>query len=174
MVERWYVLDCNPEPWAIGPVGFARKSGKLSAYVGRNAQLDNYKKTVAEAIEDESPVMMTGEVDITFYFWRRQIAYTTPQARTHRKHEADATNMLKSTEDALQGILYKNDKDNKHVQAYVIAQGPDVQGKVVVCAKPYIGPDLDGFPKEVWEKLNGPTAVPEITDQEYGSGDTIF
>lgn len=128
--SQWFVLPVNPEPWAIGPVGYGRRAGKMSAYVGRNQQLAAFQEAVREAIGPQE--LIDGDISITFFFWREQVDYKTPQARTARKHEADATNLQKSTEDALQGILYKNDKDNKHVESYIIEQGPDVVGKIVI------------------------------------------
>jgi len=151
MDDQWFVLELNPEPWAIGPVGVARKNGKMIPYVGRNQQLDAYKEAVKEAL---GPVeMLTGKVDITFFFWRVRSEYSTPQARTHRKHEADATNMQKATEDALQDLLYKNDKDNVHVESYVVEQGPDVTPRVVIRVReagPF-NPDL--IPLHVWNQI---------------------
>lgn len=178
--SSWYILEVNPEPWAIGPVGYARRSGKMSAYVGRNAQLDTYKKTIQEAVQ-EFAVPLTGVLDITFFFWRNRAEYKTPQSRSHRKHEADATNLQKSTEDALQDLLYKNDKDNHHVESYIIEQGPDVTGKVVIKIKAYLDFDPDLIPDEVWsliEKIDHPsylvTIDPKRSTPLYGDGKDIF
>lgn len=154
MIEEWYILDVNPEPWAIGPVGYRRLNGKMSAYVGRNQQLDAYKEAVREAIADQAPRKVDGPVDITFFFWRNRAEYTTPQARTHRKHEADATNMQKATEDALQGVLYDNDKDNIHVESWIVEQGPDVEPRVVVrCTSAGVF-DSNIIPDHVWDKID--------------------
>jgi Holliday junction resolvase RusA-like endonuclease len=128
----WYILEVNPEPWAIGPVGYARRNGKMSAYVGRNAQLDAYKESVKEAIEELDPLMLEGKIALRFFFWRHQAAYETVQARTHRKHEADVTNLQKATEDALQGILYKNDKDVVDIHSTMVDQSSTAPGRVVV------------------------------------------
>jgi Holliday junction resolvase RusA-like endonuclease len=135
---RWYELDLNPEPWAIGPLGVNRKGG-LRPFVGRNQQLFNFQEAVKEAMNSPQfvPEMIVGDVALIFYFWRQRAEYTTPQARTHRKHEADTTNMQKALEDALQGVLYKNDKDVKFINSIQVAQGPDVRGKILVGAAPW-------------------------------------
>lgn len=141
---RWFVLGLNPEPWAIGPVGTARRAGKLTSYVGRNQQLDAYKEAVAESLReliiDTDPdfTMYEGKLDLKFYFWRNMAEYTTPQARSHRKHEADGTNMAKATEDALQGVLFANDKDVKRMTWEVVEQGPDVIPAVAIQIQPYV------------------------------------
>lgn len=128
---QWFVLDVNPEPWAVGPVGTGRRNGKVYAYVGQNQQLKAYQEAIKEAI-GEADLFLEGPMEILFLFWRRRDEYTTPQARTHRKHEADDTNMVKAAEDALQGVLFKNDKDTHIVHGVVVEQGPRVRGKVVI------------------------------------------
>ena len=176
MTDQWYVLPVNPEPWAIGPVGYARRAGRMTAYVGRNTQLDTYKKTIQEAIESESPVMLEGKLSVTFFFWRHRAEYKTPQAHTHRKHEADVTNLQKSTEDALQSVLYKNDKDNIHVDSYIMAQGPDVIGKVVIRISEAEVLDPSVFPDEVLKKIeeidNPVTSI--NTPNSYQEGEDDF
>lgn len=127
----YHVLRVNPEPWAIGPVGYSRRGGKMSAYVGQNKQLDAYKQAIKEELGD-GHTMLEGPIDLVFYFWRVRSEYTTAQGKAHRKHEADATNMQKATEDALQGVLFQNDKDVAHVESWIVAQGPDVEPCVVV------------------------------------------
>lgn len=129
----WYILPVNPEPWEIGPLSVGRKNGRMIPIVGRDQQLFAYKEAIKEALQAAGPVMRTGTLKMSIWFWRVQATYQTHQARTHRKHEADCTNMFKATEDACQGILYKNDKDNVETHGYVVAQGPDVTPMVVIC-----------------------------------------
>lgn len=133
MSEHWFVLNLNPEPWAIGPVGYRRSGGKMSAYVGRNQQLDAYKEAVREALGPQEKIQ--GKVDLKFFFWRNRAEYTTPQARSHRKHEADMTNLQKATEDALQGVLFDNDRDVLHCESFLVAQGPDITGQIIINAQ---------------------------------------
>lgn len=138
--ELWLKLDLNPEPWRIGPVGYSRRNGRMSAYVGQDAQLNAYKNAVREEVEAQLPadfVMFDGRVTLECYFWRQRIEYTTHQARTHRKHEADGTNLMKATEDALQGVIYKNDKDNARGVWEIVAQGPDVEPAIIVHVTEY-------------------------------------
>lgn len=131
----WFHLSVNPEPWAIGPVGSARRGGKLTSYVGRNNQVHSYEQAIKEAVTElltSDFQMFTAPILLKLYFWRNRAEYTTPQARTHRKHEADLTNLQKSTEDACQNILFKNDKDVAGVHSVMVEQGPDVVGRVVI------------------------------------------
>lgn len=134
MSEYWFHLPLNPEPWAVGPLGVARHNSKLTPYIGRNQQLAAYQDAVRECLReewgDEPP--LKGHYDIEFFFWRNRADYTTPAQRQHRKHEADATNLQKATEDAMQGVVIDNDRDVTHVQSYMVEQGPDVVGQVVI------------------------------------------
>lgn len=135
---RWFSLDVNPEPWAIGPVGYSRRGGKMSAYVGRNQQLDAYKEAVREALGSQP--LQDGTHIVHFFFWRNRAEYTTAQARTHRKHEADLTNLQKATEDALQGVLFANDRDVREVHSYLVDQGPEVTPRILIGIEPWSPP----------------------------------
>lgn len=148
----WHVLYINPEPWAIGPVSIGRRNGKMFGAIGRNAQLASYQDSVREAIGEQS--MLTGKVAVTFYFWRRRDEYETPQARTHRKHEADATNMQKATEDALQSVFYKNDKDVSDVRSVIVEQGPNVIPRIVVKIEPWSGLDWNEIPSHIIDHMD--------------------
>lgn len=161
----WIHLPLNPEPWAIGPVGYARRGGNMSAYVGRNQQLDAYKQAVKELIgnwlvdhpdiADQFPI--EGKVELKFFFWRNRADYKTPQEQTARKHEADGTNMAKATEDALQDLLLKNDKDVSKMTWTVVEQGPEVESCIVIGIKPFI---YAALPEAVVELLD--TAQQEL------------
>lgn len=128
----WYILEINPEPWAIGPIGYSRRGGKMSAYVGRNQQLDTYKEAVKEALEDMETTKLEGKIALRFFFWRTRADYQNYQSRTVRKHEADTTNLQKATEDALQGILFDNDKDVVDVHSSLVDQSPTSPGRIVI------------------------------------------
>lgn len=128
----WYILEINPEPWAVGPIAYARRSGKMSAYMGQNAQLNAYKEAIREELLTKNPLLLEGKISLQLFFWRRRDDYETAQAKRHRKHDADLTNLQKATEDALQGLLFKNDKDVIDCHTRVVEQGPDAAGRVVV------------------------------------------
>lgn len=142
---QWYILDVNPEPWAIGDLSVGRRGGKYFPMVGRNQQLHNYKEAVREELRAYFPELLEGKIELKFYFWRRRDEYKTPQARGHRKHEADGTNLAKATEDALQGVLFKNDKDVSRMIWEIVDQGPDVTPRVVVGIRPYIYEKVDDY-----------------------------
>lgn len=108
-----------------------RKNGRMIPYMGRNQQLHNFKMGVKEELGTDN-AFYVGKVELCVFFWRQRAEYITPQARSHRKHEADGTNMMKATEDALQGVLFKNDKDTNECHWTIVEQGPDVEGKILL------------------------------------------
>lgn len=131
----YFELDLNPEPWAVGPVVVGRKANKMYGNIGRNQQLFAYQEAVREELENldaKKHWIDKSKIELAFYFWRNRAEYTTPQSRGHRKHEADLTNLQKATEDALQGVLFKNDKDVARVTSTMVAQGPEVEGRIVI------------------------------------------
>ena len=175
MSMHWYVLDVNPEPWAVGPVGVARSGGKLKPYIGRNQQLAAYKEAVAEAI-GEGQEKITGKVKLQFYFWRKRYDYTIPQSRSHRKHEADVTNMQKATEDALQGVLFDNDKDVNDIHSVLVEQGPDVHGRIVIGieASPFLPEVMAELPQQVCDLLDHLDDEVPPDDRLSWEGDEVF
>lgn len=145
---RWFVCRVNPDPWAIGPVSVGRRGGKLYPIVGRNEQLATYQ----EAIRSEVGLQpfIVGGVGLHFYFWRE-----VPEERKYRKHDADATNLQKATEDALQGLLFDNDRLVVEVGSTLVHQGPDVIGQVVIAVwdEPQTFDALMEIPPAVWEQM---------------------
>lgn len=131
-----YFLPVNPEPWAVGKVGVGRKNGKTFPTVGPNAKLVSFQQEVREWFEDQKVDMIRGDVELEFFFWRKLDQYQGPK-RTVTTNEADATNMQKATEDALQGILYPNDSAVRRITSEIIAQGLDIEGAIGIRATLY-------------------------------------
>lgn len=136
--EQWFVIPVNPYPWKVPPFTPARKGTKIFVKAGRDEGLHSYKQAVKEYIEKQPHEMIDGPVELEMWFYRNIPEYTTPQGRRARKHEADTTNLQKSTEDALQGILYANDKDVVKVSSLRVEQSPTANSLIVVRVKPYI------------------------------------
>lgn len=147
----------------------------MSAYVGRNQQLDTYKEAIKEALGSDNE-MIEGKVKVQFFFWRNRAEYTTPQSKKHRKHEADATNLQKACEDALQDVLFKNDKDVNDVHSVIVEQGPDTVGRIVISVEPspLVPEIMNTFPQHVCELLDsmdghGTQLEFNFNDDEYHS-----
>lgn len=159
----WFVIkDINPEPWKVGPVSVGRRGNALFGNVGPDKGLQAFQAAVKEEVsaklveggitEDKFPVFAKGSpLTLELYLWRDMLEYSTHQARTARKHEADATNMLKAIEDSLQGVLYANDKDNHRVVSNIIDQRSGARSIIVIKIEPHI--PVVNLPQVVWEKI---------------------
>ena len=151
---RWYVIGVNPEPWAVGPVQTGRRNGKVFATMGQNQQLASFKEAVREELGEPDYIAPEGTlIRMDLFFWRRLDDYETESGRRHRKHEADMTNMQKACEDALQGVVIHNDRDVAQGHVYVMEQGREVTGKIVIRLEPMSKQHAVGFPIEVHQEL---------------------
>ena len=159
----WIVLHLNVEPWRLGPITVVRTKGRAFPKVGEDPQLASYKEAVRTGVLDHlaaigmtvEEAMISGPVDLRMWFWRRMDAYTSPQARTVRKHEIDATNAQKGTEDALHGIFFKNDKNDLHVESTMVVQDHVVEPCLVLSIEPYVE-DLSMIPPLILEQVSTP------------------
>lgn len=154
MNDRWFFLPINPEQWAIGPVSVGRKGGKIYPIVGQNSQLHAYQEAIGEELNDVEQ-MPEGKYSLTFYVWRVQAEYEG-KTRKIKKHEVDATNIQKATEDALQGVLFGNDRDVRDVRTVVVEQGSSdvvVPGIVIRCSV-WDGFDPQEIPEYIWSKID--------------------
>ena len=169
MPAMWYALDINPEPWAVGPLGVSRHGGKLTPYMGRNQQLDAYKEAVRDELITRYPGLikvMPPYYELDFFFWRNQAIYEGAN-KTVQKNIADATNMQKATEDALQGMLIENDRQVVHVSSTIVAQGPDVRGAVAFRFRwgaPLVkDPSLSDLPVDVEAQIEDFTRTKQVS-----------
>lgn len=137
-IEGWdaYLLRLNPIPWTV-QVGIGRrKGGGVYPQVYKSDELKTYQEAVKEAIV--TPIILEGEIDLVFLFWRQMPDYETHQGKRARKHQADATNMQKALEDALQGVLFANDRDVRSVESHIIEQGHDTDPLVVILIRSHV------------------------------------
>lgn len=165
----WYVLPINPEPWAVGPLGIGKKNGKFFPYMGPNPTLKAYKEAVQEELKaQEAQMLPKGEYRIACYFWRRLDTYHTASGREASMHQADGTNMLKATEDAVQGILFDNDRNVRSgTWAIMEEQTMMTTPTLIIAVSEYVYiPPL--FPTAIAQKLAMISAVlPEVSDNVW-------
>lgn len=163
--ERWYALQVNPEPWAVGPLDLIRRGGRLAPTMGRNQQLHMYQQAIAGELATKygalpgAPLAPCYELD--FWFWRN----------TERANNADATNMQKATEDALQGILIANDRDVVRVQSHVAAQGPAVAGALAFRIRWGVARSsrdaVSDMPDEILRQVSELPVAPQVSDNSW-------
>lgn len=124
----WYITDgVNPEPWESPEGSIQRKSGKMYVQMHKPLKLRAFQEDLAETFLDQNPdtMLLDGPVRMEIYLWRHV-------DRLIKANIADATNMQKAIEDALQGILYANDRQVIDVRTRIMAQGPEAKPAIVV------------------------------------------
>jgi Holliday junction resolvase RusA-like endonuclease len=155
----WIVLHINPEPWKVGSVyAFGKKKG-----ISPDAQLVAYQAAVSTGVQDYlrergiEDAMIDGEIELKFWFWRRLDSYTSDKGHKVTKHRVDMTNLQKATEDALHGIFFKNDVQDKHVSSIEVEQGTDVEPCIVILVRPWDrAKALADVPPNVIKKISQP------------------
>jgi hypothetical protein len=131
LVAAATVLDINPEPWRAPEFSVGRRAGKLVAIGSPNPKVVTYQNALREALDWPGTCLVWPtepfdgvHLDVRIFFWRKR----------HRS-AADATNLVKSTEDALHGSLFTNDASNHRVTGRIMEQNPMVRPAVVIMAK---------------------------------------
>jgi Holliday junction resolvase RusA-like endonuclease len=149
------IRGLNPEPWTVGTItqGFAGK--RRYATIAKDERLRIYQEGIAECVREAYPNLRMWPEDIPlelqFKFCRQLDQYTSGKGRKAKRHIADATNMTKALEDALQGILYKNDSQVKHSSGEIILEGPDVEPMILVLLREHV---LDPAWKRLMDHLS--------------------
>ena len=170
---RWYLLNVNPEPWAIGTINVGKKNNKFFPRVGANPQLVAYKEAIADELANVEK-LPDGQYDLDFFLWRTLDSYVTASGKRHRKHQSDATNLQKALEDALQGVLFDNDRDVRAISSTVVEQGADVTPRIVISVTTWDGFNPDFIPNSMWELIDheAQPALPDSNDW-FTSEDTF-
>lgn len=125
-----HCLHLNPEPWAIGNA-FVVKGGRRAA-VAPDKTLKAYQEAVRAELLAQGATMVDGPYVLTFWFWRENVSYTDAGGKKRSRNSPDLSNMVKATEDAIQGILIDNDRDVVHIRSFLVERGKDVEPKVVI------------------------------------------
>lgn len=139
--EMLAIEGLNPMPWQSPRLGTIRKGGKIVPTSRPSDEVVVYQEAVKEAVMDRYPNLelidhgLHGLV-ITFWFWR------SLNFGGQIRRAADATNMQKCLEDALQGVVYVNDRFNRTVTSHVVAQERDIEPLILISVERY---DRDPF-----------------------------
>ena len=179
---EWLVLKTNPEPWAVGPAsaGINKSTRKPYAKIAADPTTAVYQNAVREQLDailtlrglTREEVIGRGYNRITFYLWRQLATYSSNSGRKVQRHQADATNIQKATEDALQGILIANDRDVREIRTVIIDQGASVKDPcVVICLDHavYMESVFEEIPEHVLEEALEPTQATRPLFTETGS-----
>lgn len=155
----WYLIEgINPEPWQASEGSVGRKGKSVFVQFHKPGGLRDYQEALASEFKRRYPKVecATGTVELLFYFWRHVDV-------ENKAKVADATNMQKSTEDALQKILYENDRQVKHAQSYVVEQLADTEPMILIGIRPLQPPPANIF--SIVEELH--QDGPEIESNDW-------
>ena len=95
--------------------------------------------------------MVDGPYVLSFWFWRENVSYTDAGGKKRSRNSPDLSNMVKATEDAIQGILIDNDRDVVHIRSFLVERGKDVEPKVVI--------EVESALAQGWEDTLSPAAL---------------
>lgn len=167
-LHRWYTLNLNPEPWAIGT---AHARG-----ISPNPGLVSYQRAVKEELSGE-PMLPKDFRKLEFYFFRRIDKYIDAADHVRSRNAADATNLQKGLEDALQGILFENDREVRDIRSVIVMQGHSVDPPFILihASRLYENSLMDEVPPELLEQaLRGFAGKSEHATSRWSDADDYF
>lgn len=143
---QWYIIDgVNPEPWTASEGSVGKRNGKAFIHFHKSESLRQYQESVKDIFSTSNPhhVELISNIELVFYFWRQLSVYESmgEGKSTQQAARADATNMQKALEDALQGILYKNDTDVRSIRSVIVEQERTTEPCILICAGVYTDRD---------------------------------
>ena len=134
-----YFNGLQPEPWkAPGAQTGRRKGGKVYATLIKDGRLGAYQEAIREELEDFDLEMYDEDeyFMLEMFFWRKLEEYTPTLGRKSKRKWADATNMGKAFEDALQGVVYPNDAMSVCPVPRIVSQKEDTGPAVLAVIRP--------------------------------------
>lgn len=132
----YQIRGINAEPWAIGPLGVGRKGRATYPFIGPNQKLQAYQEALRENLQNAD--LVEGEVEVRLYVWRQIEHLKVSGGRDRKGKSADATNIQKATEDAIQNILIENDRNVRRISTEIVSQSEDTEPRILVHVLPYV------------------------------------
>ena len=168
MTSLWFTLHINPEPWAVGSISTGARGARMSP----NPNLVAFQNAVRESMAG-TEMLDSKYRRFEFYFFRQTAVYLDSRDRKRSRNQADATNMQKGLEDALQGILFENDRDVVDIRSVIAMQGPEVEPMILIRAMPVgdvMSDILDTVPVDVLKAGFAGAAAPKRAKNEWDDG----
>jgi Holliday junction resolvase RusA-like endonuclease len=127
-----------------------------------SAKVEAFEEAVREELLAQQPNMIEGEVSIKIFLWR-QLGKGIKQA--------DATNMQKAIEDAMQGIVILNDRNVRSISTEIMEQNGFLdEPRIMINVAPYSRTVLPSFMYEEWfrpKDTRQPDNTPHYTDGAF-------
>lgn len=158
-----FIKDVNPEPWTVPDLGLGRKKGGFFPIATTKPIQRAYQDAIKESVQAALPdgyVMIPKEtrISLRIVVFRQLDSYETQTGRRMHRHEADATNIQKATEDALQGILFENDVQCAKSSCEIVRQETDQTPGIYITIEKY-------KPDDGWEMARAMMASQVKEDQ---------
>lgn len=134
MKQTSWAFAINPEPWAVGPAHVRHPKGR-KAFVafGKDGNQELFQGSLRECLEAEGITeVLPGPYFLEIWIWRQTTHFEKNNRGDGHRHKADGTNILKATEDALQGLVIDNDRNNVSGTWHIIEQSEDTQPMIVI------------------------------------------
>lgn len=168
----YHLTGVNPHPWVAPNSSTGRRDGKIYTKHFTSESL----KTFQNAVREELP-LQNGHVEllpkdmslkVTFYVCRE---LDVPEDhKRHAAHWADSTNCQKALEDALQGIIYHNDKLNRDVRFVMVEQSNTTEGHIIIVVEEFdpaaLAKELLKYPRPHYEQQTT-SNVRHVPDQLF-------
>lgn len=133
MLTDYYTIHgINPMPWKSPSLGMGRGKGKPYPTSYPNTEMLVYQNAIKDyMVEYYHPAPHEGPLELRIWYWR-SLNYGG-----QRRQVCDVTNMNKALEDALQGVLFANDTQNKIVSGTSVIQAKDVVPQILIGIGPF-------------------------------------
>lgn len=157
-----WIAEFNPEPWTVPSPGIGRKGGKVFPYLVKDQRVKDYQEGIRVNVQNAYTIEMFDPEQpliLEMFMWRKLDEYET--TRKTQRHVADATNCGKALEDALQGILFKNDRQVTSSMPTIIEQRATTEPLIIVVASPWLSesPIPTSDFRKLQDEWNGEPAV---------------
>jgi len=122
----YHITGIEPEPWALGDLFVGKKGGKFFPRIAPADHLVAYQEALREEFvlqNGHAHLIEHDDLRLVLHFWR---------SLGDGRQYADATNLQKATEDALQGILYANDRQVRDVRSIIQEQAVGIRPHIAI------------------------------------------
>lgn len=136
-MTTFVIEGINPEPWTASQSSTGKKNGKLVTRFFKDEKLRSYQEAVKESLRADYPdfLPLTENAMLRLFLWRRL---------DKGAQVMDTTNGQKALEDALQGVLLSNDRQDLYVTTILMSQTKDTEPLIIIKLQPWeVEPWLD-------------------------------
>ena len=129
-----FAFGINPEPWAMGDGSIKYNALTKKNYIkfAPNLTLKQYQDALRSSLKEAGATMLLPNYSIRIWINRQTVNYLANAGGRGNRNQADGTNILKGTEDALQEIVIGNDRDVIHGDWIMMAQDRNVTPRIVI------------------------------------------